>query len=185
MHKAISLLVAPGLCAILLTGCSIGGSGSGSTPPVSQSINTTQNASGSGNTSSDPATSNTTINTTVSNGATVAPSSNTSNTTNTSSANTTTNTPPVALTANQQAAVKVVSAMYAAQAAKDATMKFAYNSTQTSGGHKVYVVQVYDEVNNNAATVAWVWVRDDGMVENGLLQSGWVTQAQYKAQLAG
>jgi hypothetical protein len=101
-------------------------------------------------------------NTTISNGTGSAGSGNSSQT-----------------VSSAQSAEAVVSGIYAKQMASDAKLKVQYDHMDTVNGQQVYVVHVFDDETGHAATIGWVDVREDGLVQNELLRNGWVSPAQY------
>lgn len=153
----------------LATGC---GSSSGGSPAVG----TNNSTSLSGNTTND--VSNSTQNTTTNN---TGNSTGGTGANNTATTNTTAPAAPsgnVAVSSPGQA-VAIVSQMYAAIKAKDSNLTVMNDHTTQQDGHTVYVIHVFDNMTDHIATVAWINVRDDGKVENGLTPNGWVAPSQY------
>lgn len=108
------------------------------------------------------------------------PSNASSSDDNTTNSNTTNGTggSQVAVSTAQQAE-SIVTDIYASQMAKDSKLKVKYDHMDTSNNEKVYVVHVFDDEAGHSATVGWVDVRADGMVQNDLLKSGWVQPSHY------
>ncbi len=77
-------------------------------------------------------------------------------------------------------AVALVENLYKTKASQDPNLKVRFDHVTTIQDHSVYVVQVYDVMKSNVATLGWVEVRDDGLVQDDILQSGWVIPNQFK-----
>jgi len=57
----------------------------------------------------------------------------------------------------------------------DATLHIEMDHVEKASGHTVYVVHVFDKMVDHTATIYWIDVRDDGMLQDDLLSNGWQT----------
>ncbi|GMA51887.1 hypothetical protein GCM10025857_32440 [Alicyclobacillus contaminans] len=81
-------------------------------------------------------------------------------------------------------AVKLVQTLFQSQLAKDKNLMIQVDHTSTEAGHTVYSVHVFDSTSNHVATIAWVDVRDDGMVRDGIARDAWTTPSDYQSKHA-
>lgn len=104
----------------------------------------------------------------------------TTNATNTTDQNSSPNTTSGTVTSDQ--AVQLVTDMYKAQLKAHPKLKVTMDHTDTDNNHKYFVIHVFDDLSDHVATIAWVHVRDDGMVRDGIVRGNWMTVDEFKAQ---
>jgi hypothetical protein len=129
----------------------------------------------------------------MNNTAASAPANNTDNTSNASGTGHMTNsanapnpqkapsTPTTSVT-SASSAEELVKSIFKDQMAKDPKLQVTTDHTYSDGTHTVYAVHVYNALSDHTATIAWIDVRDDGMVRDGLARNAWGSVNQFKTQ---
>ena len=79
----------------------------------------------------------------------------------------------------QQDAVKLVKEVFKNDLKKDSNLMVQYDHSQKINGQTVFVIHVYENMPTHTATVDWVGVRSDGMLQSQVLFTPWTTPKNY------
>lgn len=85
---------------------------------------------------------------------------------------------PVPVTSELQA-LQIVTNLYSGAKKTDPNLTISLDGTSVQNGHTVYQIHVFDDMKTHTATLAWIYVRDDGYLEDYLLPHGWVLPADF------
>lgn len=163
--------------ATVLVGC--GGHAAAPNPSVNDSANVAAVSNSTGNSADNSLDNN--VNITVDNSANGTSNDASNNTTN--DTNNTNVTVGQINISSQADAHQLLMTVYASMVAKDKNFRVSYQGTQKDNSHTVYVYQLYDDMGDHQATIGWVWIRDDGMFQDGILMGGWVSPSDWQLKV--